>query len=204
MKKENELKELLDRLKGEINLPPVRAEPAQKEVRAVRGARASVPRPPDTAGSSRPETQTHSCAEALRRESARPPAAAGLVWSENKETMLFGMLASLAAMLGGMLGGVEYVTLAGAVAFMLFSFVMALTLFGYYLNFRALNSAEGALESKVEQLSRRLESLAARNPAGAPYASAPAPARDKELEGKVEELRMLVRSLAKAVEGSGE
>jgi hypothetical protein len=204
MKKESELRGLLDRLKGEVRrspgpgLPPVEERARREDLPSAAPGMAlqSPPRPEKYVPVPHMDFQ--------RPEHCRVPASSNMVWSENKEAMLFGVLASLAAMLGGILAGIGYVILAGAVSFVLFSFVMVLTLFGYYLNFRKNNSDEGRLENRVEQLSRRLESIAVKNLSGPSYAPAGSGVKDRELDRKVEELRTLVRSLAKAVEKGGD
>lgn len=210
MKKENELKDLLDRLKGEVRRssgfgpghPEVflgRAEEEPEEFAPPMPAKfagmGGAPRAP------RPEPfRVPGRQEFTRPERIVVPAGANLIWSENKEAMLFGVLASLVAILGGILAGLDYVILVGAVSFMLFSFIMCLTLFGYYLNFRRKNSEEGRLGERVDQLSRRLEAMAMKGPAGPSQGGLPARGKDKELEQRVDELRTLVKSLARAVE----
>jgi len=125
-----------------------------------------------------------------------------MVWSENKEVMLFGMLTSLVAALGGVLSGLDYLVLIGAVVFMLFSFMMLLALFGQYLNSRRSAEAGGPLADRVEALSRRVETLSSKAvfSGGSAYSEAGTP-YERELERKVEELRVLVKSLSGSVEG---
>ena len=205
MKKNDELKDLLDRLKEEVTARSAVPGPERPEdfyesfEEAPRGggmdeAVPPAPRPEKVQAAVRPEFQ--------RPERTQAASAGGnVIWSENKETMLFGILASLLFTLGGILAGLDHVILIGAVAFMLFSFITVLTLLGYYLDFRSKNQPEGLLGEKVEHLSRRLEALALKSVPGQSQ-NMPAPqAGDKELEQKVDELRTLVRSLAKAVEG---
>jgi Flp pilus assembly protein TadB len=119
--------------------------------------------------------------------------------------MLFGALAALITLLGGVLAGLDYLVLIGAVVFMLFSFMMLLYLFGHYLNSRRGSTANSALAERVDGLSRKLEALSAKAVSGA-GSSYPGEHQDKEreLEHKVEELRMLVKTLAKSVERQDE
>ncbi|HLD30221.1 MAG TPA: hypothetical protein VJC03_07750 [bacterium] len=207
MKKENELKGLLDRLKGEVRQSSGSGLPRPEEFHdrfedAPRAANMTMPVPQAVRKekfpvSGRPEFQ--------RPERIQAPAGANLIWSENKETMLFGILASLVTIMCGILAGLDYIVLIGAVSFMLFSFMTVLVLFSYYLNFKRKNSEEGLLGEKVDQLSRRLEALTVRGVSSQSHGLPGAPVKDKELEQKVEELRMLVKSLAKVVErGNGE
>ena len=204
MSKENELKNLLDRLKGEIRLPAASGAPRPESFREVitptpaefSGAPAPGPRAPRSERSpspARPEFQRGG-------ERSSAPAGANVVWSENKEALLFGVLASLVAIFGGILAGIDYVILIGSVSFMLFSFIMVLTLFGYYLNFGKKNSEEGILGERVDRLSRRLEAIAGRGPVNQPQGETGVRTRDKEMEQKVDELRTLVKSLARALE----
>jgi len=187
----DDLKDLLDRLKGEVGpLPP--EEPPQPRaampLERLRERSAGLAR---FQGPHRPESQ---------RDPAHSNGGTNLIWSENKETMLFGVLASVVIALGGVLAGLEYLVLIGAISFMLFSLVMFLALFGYYLNFRRKGPGDGGLVERMDALSRKVETLSAKaSGAGQAYA-APGPERERELEHKVEELRVLVKSLSRAME----
>jgi len=202
MTKGNELKDLLDRLKGEVKSSPAPGPARDEEVRARPEEKladfSGMGGAPRAARQERPQVPARS--EFSRFERNPVPSGANLIWSENKETMLFGVLASLVAILGGSLAGLDYVILIGAVSFLIFSFIVCLTLFGYYLNFRRKNSDEGFLSERVDQLSRKLEAMAVKGLAGPSQGGTLAHGRDKELEQKVDELRTLVKSLAKVVE----
>ncbi len=186
----DDLKNLLERLKGEVGpLPPAAPNPGPRPAPAAE-------RPQPQAGParfqrfSRPEPQ---------HEPPREGGGQSLIWSENKEAMLFGVLASVIMAFGGILAGLDYLVLAGAVFFMLFSLAMFLALLGVYLNMRRRAEPDPVLASRVDALARKVEMLGARPAASGPLAPA-AGARDRELEGKVEELRVLVKSLSRALE----
>jgi hypothetical protein len=199
MKKENDLRDLLDRLKVEVSQSSAPAEPRPEAVPEEPPA----PPPQPVIRQCRPERPAPQRPEFQRPDRQQYTYSQGNpAWSENKEAMLFGVLASLVAVLGGVLGGVEYVVLAGAVAFLLFSFVMVLALVGYYLDMRKRQPQDSELNDQVRQLARRLDALAARN-AGTPQGAGGGAVRDRELERKVEELRTLVKALAKAVDAGG-
>lgn len=185
----DDLKDLLDRLKSEVGpLPPeeeLRPRAAQQQER--RPERAEI-----FTRFQRPH----------RPEAQREPSSGGganLVWSENKETMLFGVLASLIITLGGVLAGLEYLVLIGAAFFMLFSLLMFLALFGYYLNFRRKAAPGQDMAERLDALSRKVEALGARAPQAGPSLPSSGNERDRDLEHKVEELRVLVKSLSRAV-----
>jgi len=194
----DDLKNLLSRLKDEVG--PIPPEPAPQAAPARQQYQREAPRP-QPQGGIKPERFNR----AYRPETPRPglPESSGpnTIWSENKETMLFGILASLIAALGGILAGIDYLVLIGAVVFMLFSFIMCLTLFGYYLNFRRRAPSESGLAERVDALSRKVETLSGKavSGGGGGYQS-PGQERERELEHSVDELRVLVKSLAKAVE----
>lgn len=184
-----DLKDLLDRLKGEVSpLPRFETSQTAREQRA--------PQPP--AGRqdrfSRPE----------RPQEQRLPSSApqNPAWSENKESILFGMLATLTAALGGILAGLDYLVIIGAVFFSCFSLVMVIALFGVCLNFRRGGGDTSGLAERVDALSRKVEMLSSRAASGggsSQPAGSPGREREVELEHKVEELRVLVKSLTKAV-----
>lgn len=184
-----DLKDLLDRLKGEVGPLPRFETPQEAREQRV---------PPPGAGRqdrfSRPE----------RPQEQRPPSAGpqNPAWSENKESILFGMLATLTAALGGILAGLDYLVIIGAVFFSCFSLVMVIGLFGVCLNFRRVGGDPSGLAERIDALSRKVEMLSSRAASGGGSqhpAGSPDREREQELEHKVEELRVLVKSLTKAV-----
>lgn len=182
-----DLKDLLDRLKGEVG--PLPEPEAPQPAPAPRGLQSVAPRPER---SGRPERAQE---PRLFSDGPQNPA-----WSENKESMLFGMLSTLTAALGGVLAGLDYLALIGAVFFALFSLLMLLALFRVCLPYgRGAHEAPG-LADRVDALSRKVEMLSSRAafPGGGP-ASSGGHGKERELEQKVEELRVLVKSLTKAV-----
>lgn len=184
MSDSKDLKDLLDRLKGEVSSMPARQPerepgpaPAPRQERFARPYRAPEPREP-RAPSGVSQNQA---------------------WSENKESILFGMLASLIAALGGILAGIDYLVLTGAVLFSLFSIVMLLLLFRYGQGSGGRSGESQALADRIDALSRKVEMLSTRAVSGAGPSSSAGHGGDRELEQKVEELRVMVKSLSKAV-----
>ncbi|MEK7721840.1 MAG: hypothetical protein AAB359_05575 [Elusimicrobiota bacterium] len=183
-----DLKDLLDRLKGEIGpLPEIEAPRAAAVQRALQPGAGRQER------FNRPDR-----AQERRAPSGGPQRP---VCNENKESMLFGMLASLTAALGGILAGLDYLALIGSLFFSFFSLVMLLALFRFYLNSRRADGEVPGLSERVDALSKKVEMLSSRAVSGGGgLFSAGSPDRERELEQKVEELRVLVKTLAKAVE----
>lgn len=189
----NDLKNLLERLKTEVGpLPPERVQEFPVPARPPR-AEPALQKREGPYRQYKPQESRHDL----------PDQHVSTSWSENKETMLFGMLASLIASLGGILAGLDYLVLIGSIVFSLFAVVMILALLRSFNLFRRSAPEAQGLAERVDALSRRVEMLSSRAVSGGgPHLQPGAGAgRDRELEQKVEELRVLVKSLAKAVEG---
>lgn len=205
-----DLKKLLEKLKDEVGPLPELPSPLASPPRQDQGPRpARYPARPPAAEWENPRQRPEQLFRPHRPEAQREHAdhlmPANLAWSENKETVLFGMLTSLIAVFGGIMAGMDYVVLIGAVVFMLFSFVMLLFLFGYYLNFRARSPESRGLAERVDALSRKVETVSGMAAAGGARAyQAASPEKERELEHKVEELRVLVKTLARAVDQQGQ
>jgi hypothetical protein len=186
-----DLKYLLDKLKSEVG--PVRQDFAEKERPAVPAERPAPSAIRRREGAYRPY-QPHSDIPAAPEKYINP------VWSENKEIMLFGMLASLLVALGGMLAGLNYIVMTGAALFAFFSLVTCIALLRVSLFNRRPSSDDHALAERLDALSKRVETLSLRSVSSGSPSYGAAPGRDAELDHKVEELRVLVKSLSKAIE----
>ncbi len=188
----SDLRDLLDKLRRETGpLPPEPGEEAGAPVPAVQPRRpANWARP---AAAYRPYRQSEPVLP------AEPPHVS--FWSENKEILLFGMLASLVAALGGVLAGLEYLVVAGTGVFVMFSLVLCAALIRVLLVTTRRPAANQALEERIDALSKRVEALSLKAASqGAPAQGVPS-APDPGLERKVEELRIMIKNLSKAVEG---
>ena len=160
----DELREILERLKGEAGEAggaPAPAAPGQEF--PARGG--WLQRQPKPARQQAPVPAARPRGVDLPREN---PAVSGAVsaWRENKEAMLFGILTSLIMAMGGVLAGLESLVYLGALAFLVFAGIMALALFAAVLPRRApaadprLNARVDTLSAKVELLSSKLDGLA--------------------------------------------
>ncbi|PKM98684.1 MAG: hypothetical protein CVU79_02175 [Elusimicrobia bacterium HGW-Elusimicrobia-3] len=199
-----DLKDLLERLKGEVGpLPADRlsedrfSEPGQPEPYGRPSASRPGPLPAGVRreGINRP----------YRLPEGRPESSdklSGTAWAEIKETILFGMLGSLTAALGGVLAGFEYLVIAGISIFSLFSLVMAVAISRLVLNWQRPAQDSNGLVERVDALSKRVEVLSSRAVSGGVHTQPQSGGGgDRELEQKVEELRTMVKSLSKAIEG---
>jgi len=188
----DDLKELLNRLKEEVGPLPPAAPPRGPE-------RSQAPRPRPEALRPRPERFSRPDAHTDRGGDSPYQSARELSWRENKEIILFGILSSLIAALGGVLAGLDYLVLTGAVIFSLFSALLLLSLFRQQ---RGSPEADATgLQVRVDALARKIEAL---SQSGATFQgggrAVGESGRELEMERKVEELRVLFKSLSKAVD----
>ncbi|MGD9642487.1 MAG: hypothetical protein AB7V08_07060 [Elusimicrobiales bacterium] len=199
-----DLKDLLERLKGEVG--PLPADRLSEGRFSEQGQYETPGRPPFAHPGPGPAgARREGVNRPYRLPDVRPEAAdkiSGTAWAEIKETILFAMLGSLTAALGGVLAGYEYLVIAGIAIFSLFSLVMAVAISRLVLNSQRHTQETNGLAERVDALSKRVEVLSSRAVSDGvhpqPHFGAVA---DRELEQKVEELRTLVKSLSKAVEG---
>ncbi len=117
MKHTENLEKLLESLKSEI---PSREASRWKGVRPELGAHeSSDPKEEQW----KPPPGMHHCPH---RE----------VWSENKEAILMGMLASVCVVIAGVASGLDYVVMIGGAAFAVFVFIMAWVIIEFCVNLR--------------------------------------------------------------------
>ena len=117
MKDTDDLEKLLDSLKREVS--PSEAS-RWKGVRP--GSDAHPPHEPKEE-QARPGAWTHHCPH---RE----------VWSENKEAILMGMLASVCVIIAGAISGLDYIVMVGGAAFAVFVVIMAWVIIEFCGNLR--------------------------------------------------------------------
>lgn len=187
-----DLKYLLDKLKSEVGPLPQGREAGGGGLASM-AERPALPPARRREGAYRPY-QPHSDIPAAPERHLNP------AWSENKEIMLFGMLASLVAALGGMMEGFGYLVAIGSALFALFSLVTCVVLLRISLFANRHAPADTALTERLDFLSKRVETLSSRSVSPGADSYGAVPGRDAELEHKVEELRVLVKSLSKAIE----
>ncbi|GAB4029665.1 MAG: hypothetical protein Fur0012_04330 [Elusimicrobiota bacterium] len=113
-----------------------------------------------------------------------------MVWSENKEALLFGMLASVIVLLIGIFSEKEYVSMVGAVSFMLFSLVSFIAFFRYALT--ASSSPALDISQKLLELERKVSSIGSYSPHGGISEE-----KAREMEGKIEEIRSVIKTLSR-------
>ncbi len=206
MRGSEDLKNLLDRLNSEVGplpekqpeAPPPSLKRGERTPELVaRYSRAFSPAGQDRVSQRAAPAQDRAPRAYALPERASPAGPQNTAWGENKEIILFGMLASLITALGGVLAGIEYLVLIGSLFFSLFSLALLLALFRFSLSRRGHASEAAALAERVDALSRKVEMLSAKAASEGIATPAGSPARDIELANRVEELRVLVKTLAK-------
>lgn len=113
-----------------------------------------------------------------------------VVWSENKETLLFGLLVSVIMTSIGVLSKIDYIVLAGVISFVLFSIVSFLAFFRYILSSSEKNKRISEISEKIDFLERKIELMSKNLGVGTSGNE-----KYYELEGKIEELRAIVKTL---------
>lgn len=216
MSKSDEIKKLLDRMRAEVGpVEEPRQEPQPEEeprqgrppIRRSRFVPRGSRRPDYSFFEETPEREHHrepaELKEPLPRHSERPSAHdsdRNTVWDENKEILLFGMLASLTAALGGLLADVGFLVIAGTVLLSFFSLLTgAALLMVVFLAKRGRAESSGITE-RVDALSKRVEMLSRQSVASSLSAQVSTGEADPELARKVEELRVMVKGLSRALE----
>lgn len=114
-----------------------------------------------------------------------------VVWSENKETLLFAMLASIIVLLIGIFSEREYISMVGGVSFMLFSLVSFMAFFRYIMFASYAQRKDDDLIYKISELERKVSTMS--NP------SSFDDRKVKELEDKVAELKAIVKTLSRGL-----
>lgn len=208
MEQSDRLKKLLDSLRDEVG-PLPEPQPAE-ELREAREIRPPHRRPrfvprvqrmtEDASEERPPAVERRRPRPEWREDEVRDPER-NTVWDENKEILLFGMLASLAASLGGLLAGINFLVIVGAAVFVVFSVLTAAALFAVIFFARRRRAESAGMAERVDALSRRVEALSRQAVTSSPAPSSGGVAADPELERKVEELRVMVKGLSKALEG---
>ncbi|MEW5950891.1 MAG: hypothetical protein AB1637_03275 [Elusimicrobiota bacterium] len=180
MKKNEDLKSLLEQLKAETSyFESETEENPQKTQENILPVKNTLISPPQIQKTYQSPILRNQVKEIV------PPARFNAVWSENKESLLFGLLASACVILIGIFSEKEYVILAGTVSFMLFSIVSFAAFFRYVI--------ASSYKEPIKDISQRSEIREKFYNQSLPMSSE----KERELEGKIEELRSIVKALSR-------
>jgi len=114
-----------------------------------------------------------------------------IIWSENKETLLFGMLISVIVVILGIMVNTEYIIITGTISFILFSFISFLVFLRYITIISAQNKVPPDLRDRIDKVEDKIEALINNKNI---YLS---DNRNEELNEKIEELKTIIRTLVK-------
>lgn len=115
------------------------------------------------------------------------------VWSENKETLLFGMLASIIVIVIGLISSAEYITFAGVISFLLFAVITFITFYKYILVSVSKSQIPKDLIDRIEVLERKVQYFSSKK------GGSISDEKISEIEGKVEELKVIVKTLLQSI-----
>ena len=117
-----------------------------------------------------------------------------VLWKENKEFALFSLLTGVVLSIVGIVSSVNYLTLVGAIVFLLSAIIIFLLMFNYAKSFKKSFPPDYSTNVKIDELSQKIELMDAKDySAGFSLSDE----RVKEMEGKIEELRTIVKTLMK-------
>jgi hypothetical protein len=119
------------------------------------------------------------------------------LWADNKEVALFSLLASVVLSIVGIISAVDYLILVGAIGFLLAVIVIFLLMFNYATSAKKDGPSSDGLEMRIEELSQRIESMGAGDYSANTFSMSDE--KVQEMEGKIEELRTIVKPLLKAM-----
>ncbi|MBU2531085.1 MAG: hypothetical protein KKD35_08635 [Elusimicrobia bacterium] len=138
------------------------------------------------------KTYSPSCHKTLAKYTETKP-----LWCENKELVLFSLLASAVLSIVGILSLVDYLTIVGAIGFLLSSIAIFLLMFNYATSVKKDAPLDDNIQMKIDELSRKIESTNLGDFSSSSFA--PTDEKVQEMEGKIEELRTIVKTLMQAV-----
>ncbi len=79
-----------------------------------------------------------------------------VVWSENKETLIFFMIISVIVIFAGLISGFEYITFAGVVSFILSSVIMFITFYRYIIAVSSKVSLPDGFVERIYELENKV------------------------------------------------
>lgn len=82
-----------------------------------------------------------------------------VVWSENKETLLFFLIVSLIVILVGILSSIDYVIFAGIFSFLLASVIIFITFYRYVISASAKTVYPSNILDRIERLETKMNYL---------------------------------------------
>lgn len=118
-----------------------------------------------------------------------------VIWSENKETLLFSLLISVVVIIIGLISNYIYITFAGILSFLLFSVLVFITFFNYVLVSKQRSQLPSSIIDKISTIESKLDFLYKK---GGSFSSNE---KYSELEEKVEELKNIVRTIVGNIGG---
>ena len=123
-----------------------------------------------------------------------------MLWNENKETVAFGLLASVVLSIIGVISSIDYLILVGAIGALLFIILIFLLMFSYSSSFRKSSPVDMNMRRKIEELSEKVDSLSVGNSGYSQEQFSLPDSKVQEMDGKIEELRVIIKSLIRVVE----
>ncbi|MGC9070079.1 MAG: hypothetical protein ACP5IO_02065 [Elusimicrobiales bacterium] len=86
-----------------------------------------------------------------------------VVWSENKETLIFFMILSVIVIFAGLISGLEYITFAGVASFLLSAAIIFITFYRYVITASSKVLLPNDLVDRVNELENKVSYIMKKN-----------------------------------------
>lgn len=118
------------------------------------------------------------------------------LWNENKEFALFSLLASAVLSIVGIIVSVNYLIIVGSIGFLLTILAMFFVAVKHMRGGVKSALPDNDLQKKINELSQKIELMEAKDYSANGFSLSDE--RVQEMEGKIEELRTIVKTLMKS------
>lgn len=123
------------------------------------------------------------------KESDHYNAKFNVIWSENKETLLFSLLSSIIVIITGIISSYEYIVFLGAVSFMLFSVLVFISFFRYILVAYHKSKIPEDVYSRISAVEKKVDFLSKKDSVSG------SGIKNKDLEEEVAEIKSVLKTL---------
>ncbi|MEW6013494.1 MAG: hypothetical protein AB1602_08865 [Elusimicrobiota bacterium] len=111
-----------------------------------------------------------------------------VIWSENKETLLFSLLASIIVIVVGLISSYEYLAVIGSVSFMLFSVLVFITFFRYVLVAYQKSKVPEDIINRINVIEKKIDYISKKE-------TGLGLGRSKDLENEVQEIKSVLKTV---------
>jgi ABC-type multidrug transport system fused ATPase/permease subunit len=115
-----------------------------------------------------------------------------VIWSENKESLLLFLLASVIVIVLGLISSVNFLTVIGSISFLVFTALIFITFFRYVSSAVSRTRVPDEIINRIESIERRIDFLSKKD--GISSNTLPEK-RLSRLEEEIQEMRMVLKTI---------